>query len=96
MAASYQAKDSQVLGQQLKVQELCLFANDGLIAVSGGDLLVTINEPVDKIFFCCKQVIAGTITGLVASVSGSTKILLTGEAAAVATTSYVIKYSVAE
>lgn len=97
MAASFQAKDSQVLNQQLKVQELVLFANNSLCAVSGGDLLVSIGETVLQVLSCQKQVAAGTLTGIVGAVNADpTKITLTGESAAVATTSYVIRYVTAE
>lgn len=97
MAASFQSKDSQVLNQQLKVQELVLLASNPLIAVSGSDLLVSIGETVLQVLSCQKQVAAGTLTGIVGAVNADpTKITLTGESAAAATTSYVVKYVVAE
>jgi hypothetical protein len=100
MAASYQAKDSQVLNQQLVVQELTLFANNGLCYVSGGNLNVQTNETVTSVLSIVKQVTGGTLTGLAtgsaAIYTDGTSIVLTGESAAVSTTSYVIRYTTAE
>lgn len=91
---SYQSKDSQVLGQQLKVEELTLSASSSLITVNGSDLQVQLNEPVQKVYMVIKQVIAGTITGVVGTIgSDGTSIILTGESAAASTTTYCIKYS---
>lgn len=97
MAASFPSKDSQVLGQQLKVQELVLRADNPLISVSGSDLLVTINESVDSVLACIKQVAAGTLSGVVGSVhSTPSQIKIAGESAAAASTVFIIKYIVAE
>lgn len=100
MAASYQAKDSQVLGQQLKVQELVVFAGNSLVSVSGSDLLVQTNESLLSVLSIVKQVVAGTLSGLAtgsaAIYTDGTSIKLTGESAAVSTTSYVIKYTTVE
>lgn len=91
---SFNSKDSQVFGQQLKVEEICLFAGNSLITVNGSDLQLQLSEPVDQIFMVIKQVVAGTITGIHATVgSDGTSIIITGESAAVATTSYLVKYS---
>lgn len=95
MAASFQAKDTAVLGQQLKVQEICLFANHPLLTVSGSDLSLAIGESVGSVLHCAKQVAAGTITGVQCTISGS-NIILVGESAAISTTSYVIKFIVSE
>lgn len=96
MSASFQAKNPQVLSGQLKVQELCLFANDALISVVGGDLQVAINEPILSVLMVVKQIAAGTISGVVPSVASVSNIVLTGESAAAASTSYCIKYIVKE
>ena len=95
MAASFQAKDPQVLGQQLKVQEVTLLANNTLLSVSGSDLVLQVNESIDSVLMCLKQVAAGTLTGIHCTVSGTT-IVITGESAAAATTAYCIKYIVSE
>jgi hypothetical protein len=93
--SQFQAKDSAVLGQQLKVQELCVFASNPLLSVSGGDLKLQVSEPIDQIFICAKQVVAGTLSGIHCTIGGDlTSIIITGEAAAVASTAYMIKYSV--
>lgn len=92
--SSFQAKDSAVLAQQLKVEEITLYANNPLLTVVAGDLNLQLNEPVDQIFTCVKQVVAGTITGVHCTVGADgTSITVTGEAAAAATTTYMIKYS---
>lgn len=97
MAASFQSKDSQVLNQQLKVQELVLFANNSLISDDSTDLFVSIGENVQSVLSCQKQVAAGTLSGVVATVhSDPTKIKLAGQTGPVASTTYVIKYIIAE
>lgn len=94
MAASFQSKDSAVLAQQLKVEEITVFAGNPLISVISSDLNLQLNEPVDQIYSCLKQVAAGTISGVHCTIGADlTSITITGESAAVATTSYVIKYS---
>jgi hypothetical protein len=167
MAASYQAKDSQVLKQQLKIQELTMFATNSLIneqytitvtsanatagatytnnshtytvlttiaaattlvvtgvgapsasgtltkttgtgdatitfsAVANSDLIVSLNEIVDAPHLAAKQVSGGTLSGVVMTAqtdtSGNiTQLKLAGEAPAVSTTCYMLKYSTAE
>ncbi len=93
MAASYQAKDSDVLGKQLKAQELVIKANDTLITDDATDLFVDIKEDVSQVLSCIKQVAAGTVSGVVATVhSDIKKIKLAGETGAASTTTYIIKY----
>jgi hypothetical protein len=98
MAASFQAKDSNVLNQQLKVQELVVKAGNPLVSVSGSDLIVSIGETLDSVLSCQKQLAAGgAVTALALAIgSDTTTIKLTGESAALATTTYVLKYVVAE
>jgi hypothetical protein len=94
---AFQSKDVLVLGQQLKVQEICLRADSPLISTDGGDLLISIGEDVSAALACIKQVAAGTITGVVPAVhSTPSQIKLTGEAGAAASTVYIVKYIVAE
>lgn len=98
MAASYQAKSSQVLAAQLKVQELCVKASDSLVSVSGSDLLVNIGEPLVAAMAGLKQVAAGTLSGVVVTIENDadgkpTLLKIAGESAAAATTSFILKYT---
>lgn len=95
MAASYQSKDSAVLGQQLAVQSIVLKANSPLLSVSGSDLALQLNETPSAVLSCIKQVAAGTLSGIACTISG-TQIIVTGESAAVASTVYIIRYIIAE
>lgn len=50
MAASFQSKDSLVLGVQLKVQELVVKKSDAaLVSVNGLDVTVDVKEPVKEV-----------------------------------------------
>lgn len=91
---SFEAKKAMARDEQLKVQELVLKANSPMLSVVSSDLVLDIGETVVEVRACLKQVVAGTVTGIAATVS-SGKIVITGESAAVATTSYIIKYVVA-
>lgn len=93
MSASYQAEDTLVLAQQLRVQDVCLTANNTLLTVSGSDLKLQLNEPISSVLMVVKQVALGTISGVVPTIGADgTSIILTGESAAVASTAYLIKY----
>lgn len=94
MAASFQAKDSGVLNQQMLVQELCLNANNPLLSVSGSDLALQLNEAPSKVVVVLKCLAAGGVSAIATSVSG-TQIILTGESAALASTVYIVKYQTA-
>ena len=74
MAASYQAKDVMVLGQQLKVQELVIPSTSPLITNDGTNLVVAINEPVAQVLACLKVLAAGGVSAIVCSTSGTNKI----------------------
>lgn len=97
MAASFQAKDSLVLEQQLSVQELSLKASNGLVSVSGPDLIVSLKEKIDSVVAGLKQIAAGTLTGVVVTIQNDangepTQLKIAGEAAAAASTAYILKY----
>jgi hypothetical protein len=96
MAASFQAKDSAILNKQLLVQEIVVKAGDPLISVVSSDLQIDIGETLLSVEMCVKQVAAGTLSGIACTITGGSKIVITGESAAVATTRYMIKYIVAE
>lgn len=92
---AYQSKQSLVLGQQLKVEEICLLANNPLISVVASDLNLQLSEPLSpsSVLMCLKQVAAGTVTGVACTIGADgTSITITGESAAAATTAYLIKY----
>jgi len=47
---SYQAKDSLILGQQLKIQELVVrFADVGLYTTATNDVIIDINETLSSV-----------------------------------------------
>ena len=49
MAASFQSKDSLVLGVQLKVQRLVVAYGDSISAISTNDLIVDVKEPIKEV-----------------------------------------------
>lgn len=101
MAASFQAKDSQVLQQQLVVQELTLKANNSLITDDSTDLFIHMGETILTTVMCIKQIAAGTVSGVVATVANDTDgnptlIKLAGQTGAATTTSFQVKYTTHE
>lgn len=53
---SFQAKDSNVLNAQLKVQEVVVQASDNqLYTTDSGDVIVKINEALDKAVVCIRH-----------------------------------------
>lgn len=100
MAASFQSKDSLVLGVQLKVQELVVTKADAaLVSTSGSTATIDVKEPIGEIR--CALFIddsAGTVAPVAAanrSVSG-TSVTLTLSAAMADADSIVLKYVVDE
>jgi len=101
MAASFQAKQSNILNQQLKVQELCVrFADVGLYTVATNVLSIDIGENVDSITLALfKDNSAATCLPVVAanaSIVTSTVITLDLGAVFAANDVVLIKYIVAE
>lgn len=97
---SYQAKDSQILGQQLKVQELVIrFADVGLYTASGTTVTVDIQETLSSVpLVLFHDNSAGTLATLAQSaiaVSGDS-VTVTLAAALAADDVLVIKYIVSE
>lgn len=98
MGASFQAKDQNVLQDQLKVQELVVRKSSSLCSVSGSDLLIAINEPVTAVRMAIQQLAAdASLAGVAASVvndgSGNpTVIKLTGAGTAAAGDVFMLKY----
>jgi len=56
MSTGYNPKNEQTMNQALKVQELAISGSDAnVFAISGGNCIVYIREPVDKIYLVsCK------------------------------------------
>ncbi len=101
MAASFQAKQSGILAQQLKVQELAVrFADLGLYTVSSNVVSVDIGENIDSIVLVTfKDNSAATNAALVAanlSIVSSTVITMDLGAAFAANDVLLIKYIVSE
>ena len=79
MAISYQAKDDAVLSSQLKVQEVCVKADDQIVSSSGGATLVEIGESIlsvaDGGILCALHITPGTgVAAPAVSVVSSSKI----------------------
>lgn len=100
MSISYQSKDSGILGQQLKVQEVVIrFADLGLYTVSTNDVIVQLGETLNSVFSVlhCDNSVPGAalITAANTVVSGS-QVTITLAAPFAANDSLVIKYIVQE
>ena len=85
---SYQAKDPQTLGQQLKIQELVVRASDtSLYVVDTGDVVVLIREPVAAVVLCLQHDNSGPTLATVAMadliISDSTAYTAGGDASAI-------------
>lgn len=96
---SFQAKDPAVLGQALKVQELCCTAADkALYEANGGDGMFHIGEPVAEVL--CVLVHDDSVPGVISfaqadiSISGS-DITVAGLALAASDVA-IVKYKVQE
>jgi hypothetical protein len=62
---SYQAKKSQVLELQLKVQEICVRLQDKeVVEVDGGDLVIKVGEPLEACLLAIKVAADGTLSGV--------------------------------
>jgi len=100
MAASFQSKDSLVLGVQLKVQELVVKKADAaLVSVSGSVATIDVKEPVKEVrsVVHCKDGSASPLLVSAASiaVSGS-QMALTLTAALADADSIIVKYVIDE
>lgn len=85
---SYQAKDVQTLGQQLKIQEVVIRAEDtSMYVVDTGDVVVLIREPVASACLCLQHDnSAGTLATITMAnliVSDSTAYTAGGDAGAI-------------
>lgn len=97
MAASYQSKDSLVLGTQLKVQELVLTLADTIISNSGSVCTVDVKEPIVEVrsasFLDDSAGTGAPITAANRVISGTT-VALTLSAAMAANDCITLKYVV--
>lgn len=96
MAASYQSKDSRILGQQLKVQELTCRVGNPITSVVGLDLVIDVSEPVADTLMCVTMApLTGVLTGYPVTPVGTT-IVVVGGAAIPGGDSVMLKYIVSE
>jgi hypothetical protein len=96
----FQSKDSAILGQQLKVQEVCVrFADVGLYTASGNDVTIDLKETIESVpvvLNCDNSAPSAILIAQSAiAVTGSTVVITLGAPFA-ANDTLIIKYIVSE
>lgn len=100
MSTSYQSKDSRVLGQQLKVQEVVIrFADLGMYSVATNDVIVDLGETLSSVFSVIHNDNSGPNALLIAASAialDDSEVTVTLAAPFAANDSLVIRYIVSE
>lgn len=99
MSISYQSKDSGILGQQLKVQEVCIrFADTGLYTASGSVVTVDLKEAatITNVIHCDNSIPSAVLTALASCVVTGTSVAITLANAFATSDSLKISYVVTE